>query len=152
MEYPKNYYITSGKGSSSYKLVAFDCALLDAGISNYNLLKVSSILPSGCVRKEAIDLKPGSPLLTAYATITSDTTGEHIAAAVAVGIPQNSNDVGVIMEVTGIEAASAEKTACNMVKEAMANHGIKIDHIESSSIEGTVESGYLSLIAAIALW
>ncbi len=152
MKYPENYTITSGKGVSAFKLVAFDNALLDAGISNYNLLKVSSILPAGCVRREVVDVKTGSPLLTAYATISSDLPGDCIATAIAVGIPVNPEEVGVIMEATGIDAATTERIACEMVIEAMRNHGIALNHIESSSIEGTVEKDTLSLISAISFW
>ena len=45
LEYPTEYRLSSGTGTSPHELVAFDNALLSAGISNYNLLKVSSILP-----------------------------------------------------------------------------------------------------------
>ena len=37
--------ITSGKGNASTKLAAFDAALWDAGIANYNLIKLSSVMP-----------------------------------------------------------------------------------------------------------
>ncbi len=38
-------YLTWGRGEGPTKEAAFDKALWDAGISNYNLLKLSSILP-----------------------------------------------------------------------------------------------------------
>lgn len=38
-------YLTWGKGEGPTKEAAFDKALWDAGISNYNLLKLSSIIP-----------------------------------------------------------------------------------------------------------
>jgi len=37
--------ITYGVGEASTKLAAFDKALFDAGIGNYNLIKLSSIIP-----------------------------------------------------------------------------------------------------------
>ncbi len=39
--------ITSGRAEGPTKLNAFDNALLDAKIGDVNLIKVSSILPSG---------------------------------------------------------------------------------------------------------
>ena len=39
--------ITSGKAEGPTILNAFDNALLDAGIGDVNLIKVSSILPTG---------------------------------------------------------------------------------------------------------
>ena len=150
-----NYYITSGSGTSdnpNHKLVAFDNALIQAGISNYNLVRVSSILPASAIRQTAMNLPLASPLHTAYATVSSNILGEQIATAIAVGIPKNKSDIGVIMEAIGTTAEETAEIARSMVIEAMKNHGIEIDHIEFSSIEGTVSTGYLSLVSAIAMW
>lgn len=152
MTYPTKYYITSGKGTSKHQLVAFDNALLDAGISNYNLLKVSSILPESCTQQDNVDVRKGSALLTAFASVSSDHPSERIATAVAVGIPKDRNQIGVIMECKGITSAETEQRAREMVTEAMENHGIELEEIKSSSIEGVVEEGFLSLVSAIAMW
>jgi arginine decarboxylase len=40
-----NIYIASGIGSGPTKLAAFDSALNDSGIANYNLIKLSSVIP-----------------------------------------------------------------------------------------------------------
>ncbi|HEX7260011.1 MAG TPA: pyruvoyl-dependent arginine decarboxylase [Candidatus Saccharimonadia bacterium] len=42
-----NIYVTAGAGSASTSLGAFDQALLAAGIANYNLIYLSSIVPHG---------------------------------------------------------------------------------------------------------
>ena len=146
------YFITSGSGASSYRLVAFDNALLSAGISNYNLVRVSSILPARCVRQQEVTLEKASPLHTAYAMASSNTPGKRIATAIAVGIPKNPDDIGVIMEAEGETADDTAEIARKMVIEAMHNHGIEIDHVEFSTAEGTVEEGFLSLVSAIAIW
>jgi len=39
--------ITCGVGEASTKLAAFDMALFSAGIANYNLIRLSSIIPEG---------------------------------------------------------------------------------------------------------
>ena len=66
-DYPKNYMISSGIGKDqNYELVAFDSALGNAKLANYNLLRVSSILPSNCVKEDTVKVKEGSPLLVAY--------------------------------------------------------------------------------------
>lgn len=154
MQYPTKFYISSGAGESQYKLVAFDNALIAAGISNYNLLKVSSILPSFCEQCDKVDAKEGSPLLTAFATIASDKKGMRLASAIAVGIPKDKSNIGVIMEYGDeqISANEAEHQAINMIRESMKNHRIEVEKILSSSIEGTVQEGYLSLVSAIVLW
>jgi len=38
------FYLNAGLGHGDYSLTSFDDALLNAGVGNYNLLKVSSIL------------------------------------------------------------------------------------------------------------
>lgn len=39
--------ITKGTGGGRTELAAFDAALFDSGIANYNLIKLSSVIPSG---------------------------------------------------------------------------------------------------------
>jgi arginine decarboxylase len=40
-----NIHLTSGTGTGPTTLAAFDAALNDAGIANYNLLRLSSVIP-----------------------------------------------------------------------------------------------------------
>jgi len=40
-------YLASGLGNGPTKLAAFDAALNDAGVANYNLLRLSSVVPPG---------------------------------------------------------------------------------------------------------
>lgn len=59
-----NIHIASGIGSGPTTLAAFDAALNDAGVANYNLLLLSSVIPPASkltVHKDAIDptLLPG---------------------------------------------------------------------------------------------
>jgi arginine decarboxylase len=42
-----NIYLTKGTGEGPTTLAAFDSALNDAGIANFNLLKLSSVIPPG---------------------------------------------------------------------------------------------------------
>ena len=44
---PTKFSLVVGHGEGDKKLTAFDAALLDAGIGNMNLLRVSSVLPPG---------------------------------------------------------------------------------------------------------
>jgi len=154
LTYPKKFMLCSGTGVADQRLVAFDNALISANIANYNLLKVSSILPIGCVRTDKLDKKLGSALLVAYASISSNELGRTLSSAVAAGIPDNESDVGVIMEFSDYcDAKTAEATVINMVKEAMKNHNIPCKDIISTAEEATVtDSRYVSLISALAMW
>ena len=154
MKYPSFFRLSSGSGSSRYRLVAFDNALIDAGISNYNLVRVSSILPQNSEEEKTIDLREGSLLSTAYATISSNTPGTMLATAVTVGIPKDPNKIGIIMEyeAEGIGSKTAAEIAGKMVEESMRNHCIPLKCIHYSSAEGIVQEDYLCLISAIAMW
>lgn len=153
-EYPCKFMISSGAGRAEEKLVSFDNALIEARISNFNLLKVSSILPASCKQAEHIDIPEGSALLTAYGTFTSGTPGEVIASAVGIGIPERSGDIGIIMEYAGVCSKEyAETLVYEMVRKAMDNHGICCKEIKCSSIEKIVREGeFVTVISAVTLW
>ncbi len=106
------------------------------------------------MRMEKVDKREGSVLLTAYGTISSDQPGERIASAVSVGIPRHPEDVGVIMEYSGVcSKEEAESKVREMAREAMINHGILCKEILSSSIEKIVQDNrYAAVISAIAFW
>lgn len=153
--YPKNYFITSGSGKSTFKLVSFDEALRDAKIADYNLVKISSILPKQCLSADANAFPPqGSVLLSAFGSISCNEKGRIIASAVSVAIPNDANEVGVIMEYSGFCTAQyAEEQVRLMAIEAMRNRGKPIQEIQTSAIERVCDgSGYISVISAICIW
>ena len=151
---PSSFYISSGVGTSKYQLVAFDNALINAGVSGFNLVKVSSILPACCKQSDNVELKAGSLLPTAFATISSDVKGEQISSCVAVGIPENEEDIGVIMEYSGkVSKDEAENICQRMVIESMKNHNIPIKDIICSA-ESVVVKGdsFLSVVSVLSMW
>lgn len=151
---PNNYIISSGFGIDKYQLVSFDKALINAGISNYNLVKVSSILPAGCKAAKKIFLKEGSMLLVAYGSISSNEMGKRLASAISVAIPQKQSDIGVIMEYSDFcTAQQAEETVLEMAQIAMKNHNIKVKDIICSSEEKVVQKNeFVTVISAISMW
>jgi arginine decarboxylase len=91
---PTKFSLVVGHGEGDKKLTAFDAALLDAGIGNMNLLRVSSVLPPGCIFEGVFQLPAGSLLPIAYGSLTSDVPGEIISAAIGVGIPEDPSSFG----------------------------------------------------------
>lgn len=153
------YAMSKGVGVSEKRLPSFDKALLDAGVGNYNLVKLSSILPARCheIRIENIRnrIREGSLLPVAYATISSDRPGEKIASAIAVGFPADDSKVGVIMEYSnaGIDGREAERIVREMVEEGFSVRGWKLDKIKSVYAEAEVMEGTtVSTFACIAEW
>lgn len=154
------YTMSKGVGVSLARLSSFDKALLDAGVGNYNLVRVSSILPSNCREVSITEIqnhiREGSLLPTAYATISSGSLGQHIASAVAVGIPVNGNHVGVIMEYSDvdIDAEDARQAVSDMVREAFCERGWGLREIKCVAAEAVVEipDTTVSTFACLAQW
>lgn len=147
---PKKFFVTAGSAEGETYLTAFDNALLDARIGNLNLIRVTSILPPEARYCPELQIPPGSLVPTAYGYIVSDVPGELIAAAVGVGLSDNS--FGVIMEYSG---QCSEKEACQnielMLKEAFARRGMELVEIKMASVEHRVERTGCAL-AAVPLW
>lgn len=152
--------ISKGVGKSKNGLPSFDKALIEAGVGNYNLVRLSSILPARheWYPVEALpdNLEEGSLLPTAYSTITSDKVGETIVSAVAVGIPKDFRKVGVIMEYSDKNISEEEATAKlhGMIKEAFTIRGWELENIICTSISVKVEEPdtKYTTFACIAEW
>jgi arginine decarboxylase len=147
---PVKYTLVAGGAEGPTRLNAFDHALLAAGIGNLNLLKVSSILPPGCELVEHLEIPPGSLMPTAYGSITSDTPGEYISAAVAVG--QSADSFGVIMEFSGrCREEQARQRVTYMAEQALTHRGLPITRVLVKAVEWqVVQCG--CAFAAVALW
>ena len=148
---PQYYMVVSGMGEGKYPLLAFDNALRDAGIGDFNLVKVSSILPPGCTEKDYIDLEAGSIIYAAYSmdTVTID---QEMTLAVAVAIPRNEKENGVIFE-SSSDSDDAEIEVTEMCKMAMQNRSRSAKEIKSSSIRivGKKDT-YVCGISAVIMW
>lgn len=128
--------------------------MLNSGVANYNLVKISSILPANAKQKSKIDLVDGSVLYAAYASKSSNKKGETVSAAVAVGIPANSQNIGTIMEFSGFcDKTNAEKIVKEMVVEAMNIRGYDIKDILFASAEACGDGEkYVTAFATLAIW
>ncbi len=149
---PTRYFIVAGSSSGYTPLNAFDGALLNAGIGNTNIVKISSIIPPGSQRIEPVKLPMGVLIPSAYASISSEIPGEIISAAVAVGCPKDSRQPGLIMEYSARgHKEDIEEIARNMAREGMAYRNLEIARIESISAEHKVKTIAVAL-AAVVLW
>ena len=148
----KHFTISTGLGEGATELNAFDNAMQDAHVGNYNLLRVSSILPPRCIERNSIDIPQGGLLPIAYSYLTSMDSGIEITAAIGVGIPAKVDSIGVIMEYSGyITRTNAENTVRQMIEEAMKNRGIDIKNIIIRSRSALVKE-CTCVFSSIALW
>jgi len=150
------FKIGAGVGRSQNHLVSFDEALLKAGVGNYNLVRLSSILPFECKLADKIDLPEGSLLPTAYSTISSDKAGDHLVSTIGFGIPVEPNKVSVIMEYSakGITSYEAVSILKNMIQDAFDVRGWDLEHIVTKYAEADVERDgeYTTTFACVAEW
>jgi arginine decarboxylase len=137
---PQKFFLTSGSGEASTGLNAFDAALLQAGVGDTNLIKLSSILPPGAVEVEPFELPKGSMVPLAYGDMVSSERGTVISAAVAVGIPEDPSAAGLIMECSRIGGPGpCERKVREMVVEGMEGiRGVRIKEIKSTCATLTV--------------
>lgn len=93
-------YLTSGIGRGKTLLSAFDSALFDAGISNYNLITLSSIIPPDTVIKQqkykTPDSEYGHRLYLVMSENRSRESGRYIGSAL--GWCQEKDGRGVFVE------------------------------------------------------
>jgi len=89
---PKAYFTATGCGETDlgagvdpWETGAYDLALLDAGIENYNIVQYSSVMPKECVKHERKDIEHllhhGAVLETIMANING-VQGDHLCAGV----------------------------------------------------------------------
>lgn len=149
---PDIYFPTAGNAAGTTELNAFDHALLDAGIGDTNLVKMSSIVPPSCKKVDKFRLPFGSLVPVAYAAMTSSREGEWIAAAVACAIPEDPSLAGLIMEHHGTgRAEEIEAQVREMAMEGMAHRERAYKRIISVSAEQKVELAGAAF-AGIVLW
>jgi len=99
---PRYFFLTKGVGIHKNYLQSFELALEKAGISKFNLVSVSSILPPGCKkisREEGLQyLKPGEIVFVVMSKNATNEPNRLIAASIGCAIPADQNQYGYIAE------------------------------------------------------
>jgi len=134
----KKIFFTNGVGRSTTPLAAFESALRDAGIHQYNLVRVSSIIPPNC---EIIKREEGIPLLSAGAVtflvlsrIEANESNRLIAASIGLAVPKDKNTYGYLSEYEAfgesdkVAGEKAEELAATMLASTL---GIEFDPNQS---------------------
>jgi arginine decarboxylase len=153
-ETPNVYCLVKGAAEGRTRLNAFDKALLEAGVGDTNLMRMSSILPPAAEQHCISDLKlpKGGLIPLAYAAIDGTTPGRLISSAIAVGIPEDDREPGVIMEFEDhANLETVEAIVRQMVIDAFEYRNRQLKEIKSIGIEHKVEVCG-STFAAALLW
>ena len=118
--------ISAGRGIGLTRLSAFDAALRDAGVADFNLVRLSSVIPPrGLVSEvpggEQLRGRIGDALYCVYADSYASTPGEEAWAGVAWAQRENISSIpadsraadlagsGVFVEHSGISQALVER-------------------------------------------
>lgn len=99
---PWGVFFTRGKGVSREKLASFEMALRDAGIAQYNLVKVSSIFPPFCEILSRKDgrrlLKPGQVVFVVMSENQTNEPFRQLSASVGLAAPTDRSQYGYLSE------------------------------------------------------
>ncbi|WP_158853215.1 pyruvoyl-dependent arginine decarboxylase [Halorhabdus sp. CUG00001] len=115
--------IVSGTGTGPTPTAAYDAALAEAGVHNYNLITLSSVIPANATIEVGVDVPnlgpPGQGLPVVEAEATTD-SGEEVAAAI--GWTREPEGPGIFYEVSGAD----EETVRNDVRAGLeAGRGLR---------------------------
>ncbi|MBC8231920.1 arginine decarboxylase, pyruvoyl-dependent [bacterium] len=102
MYVPSKIFLTKGVGRHKDKLTSFEMALRDAKIACFNLVKVSSIYPSGCrlvpPSRGLQFLNPGEIVHCVMSENSTNEPNRLIAASIGLAIPADKNQYGYLSE------------------------------------------------------
>jgi arginine decarboxylase len=163
---PRKVFFTKGVGRHRDELCSFELALRDAGIEQFNLVHVSSILPPGCAivsPEEGLkELQPGQVVFCVMARVGSEEPGRRIAAAMGCAAPRDPAGYGylaeheVVGESTEEAAAYAEDLAAAMLASARGvpddeahRRGMRTLSVAQSAV---VEAGGFTTVIAVAVF
>ena len=149
---PTKYYLVAGCAEGFTELNAFDGALLNAGVGNTNLVRMSSILPPHCEEIPPVRLPQGALVPVAYSAITSTEPGQVLTAAVSIAYPEDPDHCGLIMEYHDFAPrAVVEEKVRRMAEEGMKFRGQAVRAVKSTACEHRVlKTG--AAFAAVVLW
>lgn len=149
-ELPNLVSLVKGSGEGVTPLNAFDHSLLNAGIGNLNLIKVSSIIPAKVEIAPLPKIEPGALVPAVYSAIISEVAGEIISACVGAGFSNKS--FGLLYEYSQRgEAKTAEEVVKKMIEEGFKMRKMKLSKLVLVSAEHRV-SRIGCAVAAAVLW
>jgi len=118
--------ITAGTGEGPTPLAAFDAALLNAGVANYNLIVLSSIIPPGSSIKRATFVTPDAEYGHRHYVVMarSDADMPGTAAWAGIGWVQELGDGrGLFVELHGTSKTCVLDAIETTLESMMASRG-----------------------------
>ena len=99
---PRKLFLTCGVGIHREKLTSFEMALREAGIAQFNIVRVSSIFPPNCkiiAKDEGMKLlQPGEIVFAVLAEMSTNEPGRRIVASIGIAEPADHDKYGYLSE------------------------------------------------------
>jgi arginine decarboxylase len=122
-------YIASAVGRGRTELSAFDAALLDAGVANFNLIRLSSVIPGGAALHR-VSKCPfsdrgawGDRLYAVYAESRTSRPGEQVWAGVG-WVQDPVTGQGLFVEHEGHDEADVRGDIAASLDDLVRNRGV----------------------------
>lgn len=149
---PKRFFVTSGiaEGAMS-ELSAFDLALKDAGITDLNLVGVSSIIPSGAQETEPVPIPKGAITFCVLAKMACE-EGTRVGAGLAwaMGTVPGGERFGIVAEHHGSELPSEIEAIVRADLLCMAEaRDMVLDDVQTVAVSTLCRDGFGSAVAAL---
>jgi arginine decarboxylase len=130
-------YLTTGTGEGPTPLAAFDAALIDAGVANYNLICLSSVIPTGSEIERVKFVTPpdeyGYRLYIVMARQQEQRPG-HSAWAGLGWTQDEASRRGLFVELHGPDRASVEQDIQATLKSMVASRSLPYGPIQSELV------------------
>jgi arginine decarboxylase len=148
---PREYFMVGGTGESdTSELNAFDRALVAAGISQCNLVPVSSILPKRAREVRPRKIEPGQVTFVVLGKATG-VRGDHMSAGVAIAYLAGG-DHDMIAELNQHGGVKETKSGLSVLLEEMAAaRRWKVNRVKHHICDVRVTKAYGVALAAVVL-
>jgi arginine decarboxylase len=118
--------ITRSHGTGATRLAAFDAALVAAGLQDFNLVPLSSVVPLGATVEvvpaaEQLRGRHGDLLYCVYAAAYATTPGAQAWAGIAWGLRTDGSGAGLFVEHSGPTEAGVNAELSATLGAMMAN-------------------------------
>ena len=141
--------VVGGAGTGPTEMAAYDAALADANLHQYNLVHISSIIPAGATVRTVTDAPSlGSPGDRLFVVEARATAGSAVTAGVAWAMPETGS--GIVYEAAGVgRDASVEPDLEAGITSGLAIRGLDVarENRDRHVVEhGPPEDGYATAV------
>jgi len=152
----RNYTVVWGIGKHEDELVAFDYALKNAGIHKFNLVPVSSIIPTEAEFRPKSELKEipeGTIMHVVISKINAKKDNVDISAGLAI-VSDKITREKIVCECSGeMEKSECRSILCKRVKYIADNHDLVSYKTQFEVISAkTSKDYYTCIVVAVCLW